>query len=159
MITVLLKKYRKLGDCLSRYLVMKVIADLLHEVSHFEEIGLFHAENEEGIDDVRKHVVENMRKFHADLQKSVKEIDELGSDNMTVTKVLRMVSIDTISTLDKTLEYFSFKWDETYHMRMANKKLETIKEELMSKTWNPSRLKKWCLDIEEITDLFGKDDK
>lgn len=45
-------------------------------------------------------------------------------------------------------------WDNEYTIEMTNTMLEEVREELMAKTWHPSRLR-WCLDTEDAACMFG----
>ena len=49
-------------------------------------------------------------------------------------------------------DYFSCKFFITKQHKINFNKLEL---ELIEKTWHPSRFEKWCLDIEELRQLYN----
>lgn len=70
--------------------------------------------------------------------------------------LLRLICYDTIAIIsdcEGTVKlYYDCEFGKTTTERLTN----IFKKELVQRTWHPSRIIKWCLDMEDLKDIFGK---
>jgi hypothetical protein len=79
-------------------------------------------------------------------------------DDITREPYTCMVINMTKHSNDMTEKVFWYKADPPWQKMMSRKKqeIDIIREELIQRTWHPSRLQ-FCLDIDEINDIYPKD--
>lgn len=72
---------------------------------------------------------------------------ELREDYHKLSMMIRKHGLDTIELIECLI-------DSKKRQACAHQKLDIIREELMMRTWHPTRVQHWCLDTDETSDIF-----
>lgn len=83
-----------------------------------------------------------------DLQTQSKEMQDLAP---TETYLVRQIQ----DKLQKVLDIFQSIHDPMYFQTKTNHMTQTILQELVERTWHPSRVQ-WWMPFDEYTEIFGK---
>ena len=97
-----------------------------------------------GDDDLfsNEHIVTDLKTEWSNM---VHEIDETTPNEQTFLKKIVDMFKQTYYELRKEMRLYDFK----ERLEDKQKELNVYKQELIEKTWHPSRMIKWCLDVDE----------
>jgi hypothetical protein len=92
------------------------------------------------------------------LQQAIPDQQEFSELILDIIKNPVFLEYVSLQTLNKEVKLLFEIWSgETLNVKYIKKVLkarsEIYKEDLMIKTWHPSRLFKWCLDLEDLHDF------